>query len=104
MNETRLYKSWGEEDGKEISAVSFGNGILRAKRALNDFHKDLSRQGFDQVTRSVIIITISTMFFNHNASQRQTKFHEYMQQSCCEHGFGDSTALKHDKGFKQMSI
>ena len=56
MKETRLYKSWGEKDGKENHAVSFGNGILRAKSALNDFHKNLSRQGYNQVTLRVIVI------------------------------------------------
>ena len=81
MKETRLYKSWGEKDGKEINAVSFGNGILCAKRALNDFHKNLSRQGYNQVTLTVISIFLVLQINNQSLKVNYLKLLDFCHSS-----------------------
>ena len=52
VKEDRLYLSWPSKDSKlkENAFVKESDGILSAKRAINELHRWLGEQGYTQVT------------------------------------------------------
>lgn len=52
VTESRLYQKWSEkvEDG----GIDIDMGLLKARRALNQIHEDLQKNGFTEVSTQII--------------------------------------------------
>ena len=60
VKEDRLYLSWPNEKSEleDTAFVKESDGILSAKKAINELHRWLGEEGYTQVfQRSVVVIT-----------------------------------------------
>jgi glycogen debranching enzyme len=75
VKEDRFYASWNEDEEQRLlhdpTHINYSNGIIKAKKVLNDLHHRLSQEGFseifvDQVDSNVVAVT------RHNPENQQT--------------------------------
>lgn len=57
VDETREYTQWTEKEfTNDPGLVGNNSGIIRAKKALNDLHYTLAKEGYNQVSTTIYLI------------------------------------------------